>query len=313
MTDQPPPGNYPPPPSGGEPVPGTPPPAGAYPPPGATSPPGAYPPPPGAYPPPPGAYPPPPPAAGGYAPPPPGYGQPPPFSVGDAFSWAWNKFSKNAAALILSMIAYVVILAVLGGLFFGLATLGMSGEVDGFYYDDGYGGGFVAQSGDVDIAPWAIVLMLVGVIVVLVAVAAMMSAYLGGVLDIADGKEVTFGTFFKPRNVGAVILATILVAIASAIGSLVVIGGLVVSIFALFTTVAVIDRNTSAVDGIKASFDVVKSRFGESILTWLLVNVIVTVGAMLCGVGLLVAAPVAALFLVYAWRKLTGGTVVSAT
>ena len=155
-------------------------------------------------------------------------------------------------------------------------------------------------------------LLLIGVIVMVVALAAMMSAYIGGVLDIADGKEVGIGTFFKPRNVGAVIVATILVAIASAIGSLVFVGGLVVSVFALFTTVAVVDRNSSGIDGIKASFDVVKSRFGESILTWLLVNIIVTVGALLCGVGLLVAAPVAALFLVYAWRKLTGGTVVPA-
>ncbi len=36
----------------------------------------------------------------------------------------------------------------------------------------------------------------------------------------------------------------------------------------------------------------------------------VVVGALACGVGLLVAAPVAALIMVYAYRKLSGGQVV---
>jgi uncharacterized membrane protein len=39
----------------------------------------------------------------------------------------------------------------------------------------------------------------------------------------------------------------------------------------------------------------------------------VFVGALLCGVGLIVAVPVAALILVYAWRRLSGGQVAPLT
>ena len=46
---------------------------------------------------------------------------------------------------------------------------------------------------------------------------------------------------------------------------------------------------------------------------WLLAVIVVAVGAILCGVGLLVAVPVAALLVAYAWRKLTGGYVAPAT
>ena len=121
---------------------GAPPPPPGY---GAPPPPpgyGAPPPPPGYGPPPGGGYYPPGPPPQGYnptgsPPPPPGYGAPPPgypppgygappagwppqqgfggqptqqFSVGDAFSWAWNKFGKNAAALVVPALVYGVAL-----------------------------------------------------------------------------------------------------------------------------------------------------------------------------------------------------------
>lgn len=325
MTDQP--GGYPPPHQGGQPG-NFPPPQGqpgGYPPPGGYEPtPGAYEPQPGGYPPPqggqgfpppypggqPGAYPPPPSASGGWAPPPPGYGMPPAYSIGDAFSWAWNKFSKNAGVLIVPTLLYALILGALGFLFFAVPAMSMGTAVTS--YSDEYDYGY-SSSASFELPVGAMVIMFLGVIVMMVAVAAMMSAYLGGIVDIADGKPVTVGTFFKPRSLGAVILATVLIGIASMIGSLVIIGSVVVSIFALYATIAVVDRNLSGVDGIKASFDVVKNRFGDSLLTWLVINIITTVGAFLCGVGLLVAGPVAALMLVYAWRRLTGAQVAPLT
>lgn len=314
MTDQP--GGYPPPHQGGQPG-NFPPPQGqpgGYPPPqsgqpGGYPPPGGYEPTPGGYEPQPGGYPPPPPASGGWAPPPPGYGMPPAYSIGDAFSWAWNKFSKNAGVLIVPTLLYTLILGALAGLFFVVPAMSMGTAMTS--YSDDYSG--YSSSASFELPAGAIIIMILGVIVMMVAAAAMMSAYLGGIVDIADGKPVTIGTFFKPRSLGAVIIATVLVGIASMIGSLVLIGSVVVSIFALYATIAVVDRNLSGVDGIKASFDVVKNRFGDSLLTWLVINIITTVGAFLCGVGLLVAGPVAALMLVYAWRRLTGAQVAPLT
>jgi len=312
-----PPGGYPPPPQGGYP----PPPQGGYPPP----PPGGYPPPP----PPQGSYPPPPPPQGGYAPPPPGgysppqggypqqggypaqggYGGYPPVAggqldLGDGFGWAWNKFSKNAVPLIVATLVYALVLSAVYGIITFLAgalaptsTSTYDSYEGGFSYS--YGAGFGVAS---------VLVLIVGYLVLFVIGGAISSAYYGGLLDIANGEKVEMGSFFKPRNVGSVLIASVLVGIATSIGSfLCIIPGLVVMIFTQFATVSIVERGLSPVDGIKASVDVVKRNFLQALLTWLVYSVVIVVGALLCGVGVLVGAPVAYLFLVYAYRKLTGG------
>ena len=86
-----------------------------------------------------------------------------------------------------------------------------------------------------------------------------------------------------------------------------IIPGLIASIMLMFTVVALLDRNLSPVDAVKSSFDLSKANFGNVILAWLVLIVTFIVGALLCGVGLLVAAPVATLILVYTYRILSGG------
>lgn len=330
MTQPPtPPGGFPPPPEnvpppGGYPPPGNyPPPQGNYPPPpqGNYPPPpqGGYPPPPqGGYPPPPqGGYPPPPPPQGGFAPPPPagyppaGYpGGPAQYSVGDAFSWAWNKFSKNAAALIVPTLVYALIVGIVGGIVYGLAfALAPSGVTTYDSYDSGFSYEYSAGFGVA-----SFIVLALGGLILLVLLAAISSAYIGGILDIANGVPVTAGSFFKPRLIGPVIIATVLVGVATAIGNaLCYLPGLIVSIFAFFTTVALLDRNLSAIDAIKASIDIAKNNFVQVLITWLLFAVIIFVGSLLCGIGIIVAAPVAILFEVYAFRRLTGGQVAPLT
>ncbi len=328
MTDQPPPppGNYPPPQQGGGYPP--PPPPGGYPPP---PPPRGYPPPPppsGYPPPPPGNYPPPqqggypPPQQGGYPPPqqggyppagrlsaqpgyPPAPGAPA-LNVGEAFSWAWNKFSKNVAAIIVPTLVYSVIAGVLFGIVYGIA-MALAPNANYESYDSGFS--YSASLGGASLA-----VLVLGGLVLLVVVGAIQSAYLAGLLDIANGQPVTAGSFFKPRNVGSVVIAAVIVGILTAIGNfLCVIPGLIVGILTIFTTVAIVDRNLKPIDGIKASFELAKGNFVQVLLTWLLVNVITAVGALACGIGLLVSVPVATLFLVYSWRRLTGGQVAPLT
>src|SRR5439155_18227094 len=85
--------------------------------------------------------------------------------------------------------------------------------------------------------------------------------------------------------------------------------GLIASIMLMFAIIALLDRNLSPVDSVKASFDVAKTNFVQVLLTWLVIVVFAIIGALLCGVGLLVAVPLVALIEVYAWRRLTGGQV----
>ena len=97
------------------------------------------------------------------------------------------------------------------------------------------------------------------------------------------------------------------------VGMLCFVPGLIASVMLMFAIIAVVDRNLSPVDAIKTSFDIAKNNIGPVILVWLLTALIVFVGALLFGVGLLVAMPVAALLHVYAFRRLSGGQVAPAT
>ncbi|MCV7092908.1 hypothetical protein, partial [Mycobacterium interjectum] len=240
-------------------------------------------------------------------PPQPGYGAPPgppgpQFSVGEAFSWAWGKFTQNAMPLVVSALIY--------GLVFGAAYAlipvgGSMGSTTTTTNSDGY------ATTTANISAAGLAVMIVGYILVYAIGIFAQAAYLSGCLDLADGRPVSVGSFFKPRNLGMVILAGIIVGILTSIASACfVLPGLIVGLFAQFTIPFVIDRSQNAIDALKSSFSTVSSNFGNALLAWLVQMAAVVVGAVLCGVGLLVGGPVAALVLTYSYRKLSGGQVV---
>ncbi len=328
---------YPPPPGYGTPPPPPPPPPPGYgaPPPApgygrhAGPPPGGYGPPPGppsGEAPPPGyGMPPPPPPPGG--PPPPGYGappagyppqpgygtppsgpMPPQFNVGDAVSWAWNKFTQNAVALIVPVLGYGAVLTVLG-LVAGFLPVALGQRTD-TTYTDAYGN--TVGGASVTFGAASIAVMVIGYILIFVAAIFMAAGFVTGCLDIADGKPVSIGSFFKPRNLGPVFLTALLVAVGTSIGTaLCIIPGLIFGFLAQFAIAFVVDRSLSPVDSVKASIATARSNVGGALLSWLVQYAIVLVGELLCGVGLLVALPVALLIQIYTYRKLSGGRVVA--
>ena len=279
-------------------------PGGYGPPPGP--PPGEGPPSYGAPPPPPGYGPPP----AGYAPQP-GYGAPPggagpaQFNIGEAVSWAWNKFTKNAVALIVPLVIYLLVIGVLAAIAGVLpAALGSSTNTT---YTDAYGNTMSSTAITLGAASYAV--MAIGYVLLFITAIYMAAALLTGALDIADGKPVSIGSFFKPRNLGPVFLTAVLVGLGTAIGSLCIVGGIIFAFIAQFAIPFVIDRSLSPIDAIKASYETVKSNFGGALLSFLVQYAIVLVGELLCGVGLLVAMPMALLIQVYTYRKLSGGQV----
>lgn len=320
MTNPPPPGYYPPPPEGepspGVPQPGSYPPPGAYPSPGATppgsypppgaypypgaTPPGAYPPPAGSYPPP-GGYPPPPPGAypqaGGYYPPPPAYGTPPPVTVGEAFNWAWDKFSKNAGPLIVGSLALFAAVSVVSLIGYGLSeAVGPS-----YSYGRGYSDGNQAL---------ATLFSLLGSLGSVFVFAILASAVIGGIIDIANGVPVSYGSFFKPRRFGEFFLLDLMIAIVMMVGLfLCVLPGLAVALFMMYAFLALLDRNLSVMDSVTMSFNTVKNNFGPSILAFLVGAGVYIAGFLLCGIGIIATFPLAYLFWIYTFRKLTGAPI----
>lgn len=291
----PPPGGYPPPPENIPPPGGYPPPQGNYPPPGG------YPPPPQYYPPPQGNYPPP-----GYPPPgnypPPGA---PAYSVGEAVSWAWNKFSKNVTTILVPTLVFGVVYAVLQTVIQTITSA--FSTVDSTSYGDGY-------AASISLGLGGIVVSIIGAVVTVIVAAVVQSAYIGGMLDIANGQPVQIGSFFTPRNVVNVIIASVLSSIIVGIGVLLcIVPGVIATILLLFTTAVVVDRNVSGVEGLRTSFAIAKANFGPTALTWLTTIGVGILGVLACLVGLVVAYPMIALITVYAYRKLSGGYVAPPT
>ena len=218
-------------------------------------------------------------------------------------SWAWQKFARNALPLLVATLVFGAIVGVLVSLV-GPLLQAVSPETFTAYES----GDDLIETTTSTLNGTGFAVLTLATIVLLIVGGAIASAYYGGLLDIADGRPVSIGSFFRPRNLPAVVAATLIVGILASIGNLLcVLPGLIVTIFALFSTVAIVDRNLSPIDGIRASVDIAKANFGHVLLAWLVSLAMLLVGALLCGVGLLVAAPVSYLFLVYTYRKLSGG------
>lgn len=253
----------------------------------------------------------------------PDYGQPASFRLGEALGWAWNKVSKNPAATILPVLIFGVIFA---GVFAALWGSSMSAVMAG---DPAVGVSEVDVTADADFVS----MFAFNVIAILLG-AAFTSAYYGGALDLADGRPVTLGSFVKPRRFGAVVAVTLIIgATSSVINWLIVLpannsgsmalsmlastGALVVALgialFTMFAVLALLDRGLSPIEALKFSIALVRRNLGTAIVVLVTAAVICLAGAMLCGIGLLVAAPVAMLLQAYTWRKLTDGFIAPAT
>ncbi|ORX00628.1 hypothetical protein AWC29_01340 [Mycobacterium triplex] len=223
--------------------------------------------------------------------------------MADAFSWAWNTFSKNAVALIVPTLVYALLFAAASTLNF--VGQNMSSNVTPYDSSD-YDFSFAAN-----LSPTGMAIVGLGYVVSLIVTAFAQAGFLSGCLDLADGRPVSIGSFFKPRNLGMAFLAAFLVSILTSIGyAACFVPGIVVGIFTQFVILFVVDRSENAFKGFSSGFSLAGSNFVNALLVWLVTAATVFVGLVACGVGVLVAAPVAALILTYAYRKLSGGQVV---
>jgi uncharacterized membrane protein len=133
------------------------------------------------------------------------------------------------------------------------------------------------------------------------------AALVRGALNITKGEQIDLNTFLTTENLGQIVLASIILAIATAIGLvLCIIPGLIVIFFSIFTYQFIIDKGLPAWDAIKASFALVNQNIGSMVGLLLASWLALFVGALLCGIGLIVAIPVTVIATVYAYRVLGG-------
>lgn len=229
------------------------------------------------------------------------------FEVGEALRFAWQRFTGNALLWIL-----FVLLLVVANLVFNSGTFSSDNldEVQNSVRTAGQGGYPTLVETVLTFAGTGVGLAfaLLGVVV---------SGILQGMgtaaaLREVSGEKPTFAGLFQPRNLGMVVVAALLLFAAQVVGALLCgIGLLVVAVFAVFTYQGVIDRDLNAWAAFTESFRLVGRNFGSVILLELALLGINVLGALLCGLGLLITIPLTLIALSFAYRRLTGGPVVA--
>lgn len=297
--NQPPPGYQPPPPPGYQPGP----------PPGAPQYPG------GQFPPPPPGYP-----AAGY-----GYPQqapwPPrgPFSAGESWTWSWAQVTKRFGTFIPPYLVWFLAIGVPVGIVYAILMASLPQTSTSGYGGDSSSSYSYSYEGP-ELSGGAVAIM-----ILLYAAIFAVSLYIGACivsanLDVADGKPVTFGTFFRARSFGLYVGTALLVGLGVLIGSLVIVGGLIFGFFAQYAVFFAVDRGLGPVDALKASFQIVKDNLGQALVVFLITLGValagVAVAVITCGLGGIISYPVIAalsgLIHVYTYRRLTGGVIAPA-
>lgn len=211
-------------------------------------------------------------------PPPPPQPQPPvsgdAYSAGTAWRYGWDKFVSNIGQVLLAVLVLVAV----------NVALNLLGRV--------VSDALIVQW-VFSLASW-VVSMIIGAGIVRFA------------LDITEGKELNAATLLTPVKLGDVIVASLLIGIATFVGLvLCILPGLAVMFFTSFTLYFLMDRpELGAIDAIKASFEFTKSNAGNVILWFLLSLATWIAGALLCGVGLIAAIPVVLIGTAYTYKRL---------
>ena len=161
----------------------------------------------------------------------------------------------------------------------------------------GGGGGFIAAllAGFVLAIPMAIL----GIIVT--------AQLVRGGLATVDGGRIELGTFFQTKLLGPVIVAAIIAGLLVSVGVLACyVGAIVVAFFVQFYAYFVLGDEQGPWESIKSSFGFVNKNIANVFVLWLASVVATFIGALLCGVGLLVAYPVVLIAHAYTFRTLRG-------
>jgi uncharacterized membrane protein len=221
--------------------------------------------------------------------------------VGNAFSYAFEKFKANWGPLVVITLVLVVasfVVQFVSNLIFGALTPDatidpVTGQIEG--------NGFFGV---------AMILSLLGSALSYVVSLVVQAGIIKGALALTRNEPLSVGTAFNGINWGQVIAASLITGAIIFVGLILcIIPGIVAIFFTWFTLYFVIDRNMPAVEAIKASVSMVRANIGNLLLLFLASVAAYIVGACLCGVGLLVAIPIVILAQVYTFRTLNGDPV----
>jgi uncharacterized membrane protein len=197
----------------------------------------------------------------------------PALDVGTALSYGWRKFQQYAGPLLV-----IVLIVVLVNLVFGLLRLGID-----------------------SVLGW----LLLQVVAFVVGQIVMLGLYRAALL-VTQGVDPEPGRVFNLDRLGDYIVASILFSLAVGIGFvLCIVPGVIAAVLFAFYPYFVLDKDMGAIDALSASANLVRANTGSAVGLLVVAFLLFLLGAVLCGVGLLVTGPVSLLMTAYGYRVLT--------
>lgn len=231
---------------------------------------------------PPGDVPPPPPP-GGNAPQPPSGGGGGNVDIGAAVSHGWNGFTQNIAPWIIAMLIVAAAGAV-AYVFGFVVLLGLASR----------GGFFMSLIG-------------YGLFVGLILVVSLVTSYglYNGALQASRGETPTLQTMWDMAKFGNFAITVVLVGVITTIGFMLCWIPGIIAMFLLFLAPwLAIDQGLAPVDAMKASYERITKNFGGFFILWIVTMLVYYAGVIICGIGVLVSAPVALMTFAYGYRQL---------
>lgn len=235
--------------------------------------------------------------------------------IGGAVGWAWSAFARNAAALVGATVGLGVV-----GVVFATLLLSLLNAVSPETFAAVQSGDNVFETATGSIGGTGVAVLGLALAAALLAGGVIASAWYNGLLSIADGQRVSIRSFLRPRNGTSLALASLLTGSVSAAAGVIAmtvpaVGGVLsaavvalVTLVTFFAAVAIVDGDLAPLPGIRASLQTARAHPGPVALAWILFTAVLVVGGILFA-GLLLAVPIAYLFKVFMWRRLSGGHV----
>jgi len=225
-----------------------------------------------------------------------------PYKATDAIAFGWQKFKERPSTLLVPMIVVLVVLVIVGLFFQFVIAGGFFGKTECNTAVN------TAGQATVDCGqPFWRQLLGAGLGATLLTLFAqiMVAGIYRGALRVMDGEGFSLGQLFEGYNKMQVVLASIFISVATGIATvLCYLPGLLIAFLTSYTLFFIVDQQLEAAEAIAESVKMVWHNFGKALLFFILAAIVVIIGAVLCGVGLLVAVPVVVFGAAYTYRRL---------
>ena len=223
------------------------------------------------------------------------------LNTGDAISIAWRYFSRQWVPWVLSVIAMMASMGVLGGTTSAIVSATKITKISTSIY----GATQTTEPSGVGLVATAIFYIIMWVVAVVYLINSYRNAF-----RMTQGETIVVRDFFKLSGLGTPLIVIILCEIIVSIGMLLFIIPGIIAIFVLmYVPVAAVINNSTVGRAFSEGFAAFKNNIGQSILLVVLLGLI-TLGGLLMCIGGLVTTPLTSIALVVGFLVATGRNLV---